>query len=137
VLTSLLICLGPDCRLPIRQRDQMAPRTASIAAALLTWRTCRLSLFNHGLDNQRDDRTGFQKKGKCGMAFGYVKFFDHGRGFGFIAPDKGGRKIFVCSKWTTSLRRDGDKVAFDLVQDERKPGRVRADNVTRVTHRVR
>jgi len=58
---------------------------------------------------------------------GTVKFFNHARGFGFIAPDDGGKDVFV---HVTALERsglpaleEGDKVTFDVEDDPRGRGK--------------
>ena len=58
---------------------------------------------------------------------GTVKFFNHDRGFGFIAPDDGGKDVFVHA---TAVQRagipainDGDKVTFELEDDRRGRGK--------------
>ncbi len=63
---------------------------------------------------------------------GTVKFFNHDRGFGFIAPDDGGKDVFVHA---TALQRagipainDGDKVTFEVEDDRRGRGK-QATNV--------
>lgn len=54
---------------------------------------------------------------------GTVKFFNSGKGFGFIAPTEGGNDVFV---HVTALERsgirilnEGDKVSF-VLEDDRK-----------------
>lgn len=58
---------------------------------------------------------------------GTVKFFNHSRGFGFIAPDDGEKDIFV---HITALEKsglpaldDGTKVTFDVEDDPRGRGK--------------
>ena len=58
---------------------------------------------------------------------GTVKFFDHTRGFGFIAPDGGDKDVFV---HVTALERsgvtsikEGDKVSFQIEDDKRGRGK--------------
>ena len=58
---------------------------------------------------------------------GTVKFFDAGRGFGFIAPSDGQKDVFVHA---TALERaglhalnEGDKVTFVLEDDQRGRGK--------------
>ncbi|MCP4315278.1 MAG: cold-shock protein [Hyphomicrobiales bacterium] len=58
---------------------------------------------------------------------GTVKFFNHSRGFGFIAPEDGSKDIFV---HITALERsgisaidEGDKVSFELEDDQRGRGK--------------
>ena len=62
---------------------------------------------------------------------GTVKFFNHSRGFGFIAPDNGGKDVFVHA---SSLERsgvgsidEGDKVTFEIVDDTRGRGKQAAN----------
>ena len=58
---------------------------------------------------------------------GTVKFFNHSRGFGFIAPENGEKDIFV---HITALERsglpaldDGQKVTFEIEDDPRGRGK--------------
>ncbi|MCG8563053.1 MAG: cold-shock protein [Hyphomicrobiales bacterium] len=58
---------------------------------------------------------------------GTVKFFNHSRGFGFIAPDDGGKDVFV---HVTALERsglpaldEGEKVTFEVEDDPRGRGK--------------
>lgn len=48
------------------------------------------------------------------MATGTVKFFNDGKGFGFIKPDDGGEDIFVHVSGTVDQIRENDKVKFDV-----------------------
>lgn len=69
------------------------------------------------------------------MATGTVKWFDAGRGFGFIQPEDGGTDVFVhisaLERAGMSALKDGQKVDYDLVQD-RKTGKSSADNLQAV-----
>ena len=65
------------------------------------------------------------------MAVGAVKFFNTQKGFGFIAPEGGGKDVFV---HITALERaglrslgEGQRVSFDLEKDQR--GRESAVNL--------
>lgn len=65
------------------------------------------------------------------MAVGTVKFFNSTKGFGFIAPDTGGKDVFV---HISALERagmrslsDGQKVTFELERD--RQGRDSATNL--------
>jgi CspA family cold shock protein len=65
------------------------------------------------------------------MAAGTVKFFNTTKGFGFIAPDGGGKDVFVhiSAVERAGLRglADGQKVSFDLEKD--RQGRESATNL--------
>ncbi len=65
------------------------------------------------------------------MASGTVKFFNTQKGFGFIAPDAGGKDVFVhiSAVERAGLRglMDGQKVSFDMEKDQR--GRESAVNL--------
>jgi CspA family cold shock protein len=65
------------------------------------------------------------------MTIGTVKFFNAQKGFGFIAPEGGGKDVFV---HVSALERagigglaDGQKVTFDLEHD--RQGRDSATNL--------
>jgi CspA family cold shock protein len=65
------------------------------------------------------------------MPTGTVKFFNTTKGYGFIAPDGGGKDVFV---HITALQRsniatlaEGQKVGFDLSPG--RDGRISADNL--------
>ncbi|MGB3800485.1 MAG: cold-shock protein [Lewinella sp.] len=54
------------------------------------------------------------------MSTGTVKFFNQAKGFGFIAPDDGGKDVFVHANDLNGATIDeGDKVTFD-VEEGRK-----------------
>lgn len=62
---------------------------------------------------------------------GQVKFFNQTRGYGFIAPESGGKDVFVhiseLEKSGLSTLGEGDKVSFELENDQR--GRSHAANI--------
>lgn len=62
---------------------------------------------------------------------GTVKFFNHAKGFGFIAPDDGSNDVFV---HITALQAgnvpsldEGDKVSFEVEDDPRGRGKQAAN----------
>ncbi len=66
------------------------------------------------------------------MYNGTVKFYNPTKGFGFIAPERGGQDVFIHA---SELRRaglsnldNGQKVAFDIGPGH-KPGRTAAVDV--------
>jgi CspA family cold shock protein len=64
------------------------------------------------------------------MAKGTVKFFNEGKGFGFITPENGGKDVFVhLSAIQGGSLKEGDKVEFDTQQGQKGP---QAANVRQV-----
>lgn len=62
---------------------------------------------------------------------GTVKFFNHAKGFGFIAPEDGSKDIFVHA---SALERsgvasidEGDKISFVVEDDPRGRGKQAAE----------
>jgi len=59
------------------------------------------------------------------MAAGQVKFFNTTKGFGFIAPEGGGKDVFVhvTAVQAAGLRglNEGQRVNFDIEADQRGP----------------
>src|ERR1035441_7954099 len=57
------------------------------------------------------------------MTIGTVKFFNTSKGFGFIAPEGGGKDVFVhaTAVEAAGMRTltEGQKVSFDIVPDAR------------------
>ena len=57
------------------------------------------------------------------MTIGTVKFFNTSKGFGFIAPDGGGKDVFVHASAVEAagLRtlNEGQKISFDIQPDAR------------------
>ena len=66
------------------------------------------------------------------MATGTVKWYNSTKGYGFIAPDDGGKDVFVHA---TALERagirglvEGQKVSFDT-QEDRRSGKIAVNNI--------
>lgn len=53
------------------------------------------------------------------MNNGTVKFFNKIRGFGFIAPDDGGKDVFVHKSDLVDEITEGDKVSYDVEESEK------------------
>jgi CspA family cold shock protein len=57
------------------------------------------------------------------MTIGTVKFFNSSKGFGFIAPDGGGKDVFVHASAVEAAGmrtlNEGQKVSFDIQPDAR------------------
>jgi cold shock protein len=57
------------------------------------------------------------------MPIGTVKFFNTAKGFGFIAPEGGGKDVFVhaTAVEASGMRslNEGQKVSFDIEPDKR------------------
>jgi len=70
------------------------------------------------------------------MTEGTVKWFNGQKGFGFIAPDDGGRDAFVhisaVERSGIGELHEGQKVSFELIAD-RKSGKMSAENLKALT----
>ena len=53
------------------------------------------------------------------MTNGTVKFFNNVRGVGFIAPDDGGKDVFVHKSDLVDEITEGDKVSYDVEESEK------------------
>ena len=66
------------------------------------------------------------------MTTGTVKWFNLQKGFGFIAPDDGGKDAFVhisaMERAGISYLREGQKLRFELVSDQRS-GKMSAESL--------
>ncbi|MGI9302172.1 MAG: cold-shock protein [Gammaproteobacteria bacterium] len=58
------------------------------------------------------------------MATGTVKWFDPGKGFGFIQPEDGGKDVFVhisaVEKSELNTLAEGQRVSFDVISERGK-----------------
>jgi CspA family cold shock protein len=66
------------------------------------------------------------------MNTGTVKWFNSQKGFGFIAPEDGGKDVFVhisaVERAGLHSLNEGQKVSFDIVAD-RRTGKSAAENL--------
>ncbi len=66
------------------------------------------------------------------MQTGTIKWFNATKGYGFIAPDQGGKDVFVhisaVEKAGLASLQEGQKVEFDTVPG--RDGRTAADNLS-------
>lgn len=53
------------------------------------------------------------------MSQGTVKFFNNSKGFGFIAPDDGGKDVFVHKNEIIDQITEGDKVSYDVEEGQK------------------
>jgi CspA family cold shock protein len=81
---------------------------------------------------RRAFRHARRKKGSAPMPQGTVKWFNPTKGFGFIAPDTGGKDIFVhiSAVQKAGLRslNEGQKIGFEIEQQQN--GRSAAVNLS-------
>ena len=62
------------------------------------------------------------------MSNGTVKFFNDGKGYGFITPDDGGKDVFVhVNGLNGSSLQEGDKVSYDVEEGKKGLNAVNVD----------
>jgi CspA family cold shock protein len=75
--------------------------------------------------NAKDAR---KQGGEASMAKGTVKWFNPTKGYGFIAPDSGGKDVFVhisaVQKAGLRTLNEGQKVGFEVEQQQNGPAAV-------------
>jgi len=81
---------------------------------------------------ERDTATDARnREGETSMAKGTVKWFNPTKGYGFIAPDSGGKDVFVhisaVQKAGLRTLNEGQKVGFEIEQQQN--GRAAAVNL--------
>ena len=63
-------------------------------------------------------------RGESDVASGTVKWFNATKGYGFIAPDTGGKDVFVHISAVEKARLDGlpdgAKITYDIISDRGK-----------------
>ena len=78
------------------------------------------------------ERQAHRQKGSASMPKGTVKWFNPTKGYGFIAPDTGGKDVFVhiSAVQKAGLRSlsEGQKVGFEVEQQQN--GRTAAVNLS-------
>jgi CspA family cold shock protein len=95
------------------------------------WRLVTTLPFNRAaLDSGR--RPPPRQKGDASMPKGTVKWFNPTKGYGFIAPDTGGKDVFVhiSAVQKAGLRslNEGQKIGFEVEQQQN--GRAAAVNLS-------
>lgn len=64
------------------------------------------------------------------MAIGTVKFFDAGKGFGFIQPENGDKDVFVhisaVQRAGMDTLSDGQRVSYEVIEER---GKLAASNL--------
>ena len=67
------------------------------------------------------------------MSQGTVRWFNAGKGYGFIADDQGGEDVFVHFSAIVAdgyrKLKEGQKVSFEIEPDPKNPEKLRAMNV--------
>ena len=95
------------------------------------WRQVTTPLFNRAVTESWSEAAPRQK-GDASMPKGTVKWFNPTKGYGFIAPDTGGKDVFVhiSAVQKAGLRslNEGQKIGFEVEQQQN--GRAAAVNLS-------
>jgi CspA family cold shock protein len=89
-------------------------------------------MLNFSLAQARAGAVGHSERGDQGtMATGVVKWFNTTKGYGFIAPEDGGKDVFVhisaVERAGQKSLKEGQKIQYELV--EGRNGRFSAENL--------
>ena len=89
-------------------------------------------LYNWAFASQNEGAIARRQKGSASMPKGTVKWFNPTKGYGFIAPDTGGKDVFVhiSAVQKAGLRSlsEGQKIGFEVEQQQN--GRTAAVNLS-------
>ena len=92
---------------------------------------CRLTVLDIVVRSRAAAYRGQRSMRKIHMANGTVKWFNTTKGFGFIAPESGGKDVFVhisaLEKAGMTTLSDDQKVTFEV-----EPGRDGRENATNI-----
>ena len=84
------------------------------------------------VNDPRRDAAAASREMRVPMQTGAVKWFNATKGYGFIAPDGGGKDVFVhisaVERAGLETLREGQKVTFEVVPG--RDGRSAADNLS-------
>ncbi len=115
--------------LEINLRRSQPARDTSAGMGVCRWVTA--PLFNRAAIEFRS-KAAPRQKGDSSMPKGTVKWFNPTKGYGFIAPDTGGKDVFVhiSAVQKAGLRslNEGQKIGFEVEQQQN--GRAAAVNLS-------
>jgi CspA family cold shock protein len=93
----------------------------------------KLGVLSHGAQKSHDLVAPRSKKGGASMPSGTVKWFNPTKGYGFIAPETGGKDVFVhiSAVQKAGLRslNEGQRLGFEVEQQQN--GRAAAVNLSK------
>src|SRR5262245_38449822 len=113
-------------RIEFRPNDLAWPRARRVGLTILL----QISNINRAARWRGPSAHATERKSR--MTRGTVKWFNNQKGFGFIAPDDGGKDVFVhisaVERAGMHSLNEGQKVSFELVAD-RRTGKSSASNL--------